>query len=172
MITTMTRRTALKTTLATAASWARVAGANERMNVAVIGLGGRGTWLLQLVNKHKSAHDDVEVVALCDVYRKRLSHAATLAPGARTYVHHQELLAAGKLDAVFIATPDHWHAPITLEALSRGIDVYVEKPMTHTVEEAAQVAARSCRDETRGPGRRTGNILEPLASDSGTGLGW
>ncbi len=138
----------MKTTAAlTAASWSRVLGANERINIGMIGLGGRGTWLLQLVNKRRTAKQDVEVAGLCEVYQKRLSHAVTLAPGAKTCVHHQELLAVKDIDAVFIATPDHWHAPITLEALGRGKDVYVEKPMTHTVEEAAQVAKKAA--ETR-----------------------
>lgn len=114
----------------------------------MVGLGGRGTWLLDLVMKRKAAKQDVEVVALAEVYQKRLTHAASVAQGAKTYTHHQELLARPDIDAVFIATPDHWHAPITLEALSRGKDVYVEKPMTHTVEEAA-VVARKARESKR-----------------------
>jgi predicted dehydrogenase len=125
------------------AASARVLGANGRINVGMIGLGGRGSWLLELVQKRRAAKGDVEVVALCDVYGKRLAKAAKAAPGAKTYTHHQELLARNDLDAVFIATPDHWHAPITIAALDAGKDVYVEKPMTHTVEEASMVARRA-----------------------------
>jgi predicted dehydrogenase len=121
----------------------RILGANDRINTAHIGLGGRGTWLLELLLKHQKAKPDVQVAGLCDVYRKRLTHASSLASSARTYLHHQELLERSDIDAVFIATPDHWHAPITLDALARGKDVYVEKPMTHTAEEAAEVARRA-----------------------------
>ena len=138
----MTRRSLLKTAAGavTAASYSRILGANDRINVGMVGLGGRGTYLLSLVNKHKAAKQDIEVVALAEVYQKRLNHAATVAPGAKSYVHHQ---ARPDVDAIFIATPDHWHAPVTLDALSRGKDVYVEKPMTHTVEEAATVARKA-----------------------------
>ena len=82
-------------------------------------------------------------MAICDVYQKRLSMASAQGPGAKTYVHHQEVLQRTDIDAVFIATPDHWHAPITLAAMESGKDVYVEKPMTHTVEESKVVAHRA-----------------------------
>lgn len=134
-----------------AASAGRVLGANDRINIGVVGLGGRGNWLLDLVLKHRAARADVEVVALAEVYQKRLGDALEKVPGARGYVHHQELLGRSDVDAVFIATPDHWHAPITLEALARGKDVYVEKPMTHTVEEAAKVAKKV---------KETGRVLQ------------
>jgi predicted dehydrogenase len=123
-------------------AWARVLGANDRINVAMIGQGARGTDLLGLVLQHRQIKADVEVVALCDVYQKRLNIAARKVPGAKTYTHHQEVLARPDIDAVFIATPDHWHAPITLAALESGKDVYVEKPMTHTAEEGLEVARR------------------------------
>ena len=107
----MTRRTAIGTAML-AASWRRVLGANERLNIGVIGLGGRGTHLLNLVMKHRADKNDLEVVGLAEVYQRRLNKAASIAQGAKTYVHHEELLARPDIDAVFIATPDHWHAPI------------------------------------------------------------
>jgi predicted dehydrogenase len=119
----------------------RVLGANDRINTAVIGLGGRGSYLLRMALHRAGEKNDVAVVALCDVYQARLSRAAQKATDAKQYTHHQELLDRKDIDAVMIATPDHWHAPITLAALDRGFDVYCEKPMTHTIEEAAQVAA-------------------------------
>jgi predicted dehydrogenase len=82
---------------------------------------------------------DVEVVALCDVYERRLRKAGAKVPNAKRYTIHQELLARTDLDAVVIATPDHWHAPITIAALKGKRDVYCEKPMTHTIEEAFAV---------------------------------
>ena len=143
----MTRRTAIGTAML-AASWRRVLGANERLNIGVIGLGGRGTHLLNLVMNHRAGKQRPRGRRPGGGLSERLNQAASIAQGAKTYVHHEELLARPDIDAVFIATPDHWHAPITLEALSRGKDVYVEKPMTHTVEEAAQVA-RKARESKR-----------------------
>jgi predicted dehydrogenase len=119
----------------------RILGANDRINTAVIGLGGRGSYLLRMALHRAGEKNDVAVVALCDVYQARLSRAAQKATDAKQYTHHQELLDRKDIDAVMIATPDHWHAPITLAALNRGFDVYCEKPMTHTIEEAAVVAA-------------------------------
>jgi predicted dehydrogenase len=119
----------------------RILGANDRINTAVIGLGGRGTYLFNMALHRAGEKNDVAVVALCDVYQARLTRAAKKAPDAKQYTHHQELLERKDIDAVMIATPDHWHAPITLMALEHGMDVYCEKPMTHTVEEAAIVAA-------------------------------
>ena len=129
--------------LAAAPAWQRVLGANDRINVALIGLGARGSDHLNLVLQHRANKSDIEIVALCDVYQKRLSMASAKAPGAKTYVHHQEVLQRSDIDAVFIATPDHWHAPITLAAMERGKDVYVEKPMTHTAEESKTVAQKT-----------------------------
>ena len=123
------------------ATQGRILGANDRINTAVIGLGGRGTYLFNMALHRAGEKNDVAVVALCDVYQARLTRAAKKAPDAKQYTHHQELLERKDIDAVMIATPDHWHAPITLMALERGMDVYCEKPMTHTVEEAAIVAA-------------------------------
>lgn len=130
-------------TMASAPAWARVLGANDRLNVAVIGLGGRGSDLLSLILQHRANKADVEVVALCDVYQKRLNTASQKVPGAKTYTRHQDLLQRSDIDAVFIATPDQWHAPITMAAMESGKDVYVEKPITHTLEEAKVVAHKA-----------------------------
>ncbi|MEW6236440.1 MAG: Gfo/Idh/MocA family oxidoreductase [Candidatus Omnitrophota bacterium] len=128
-----------------AVSASRVMGANERLRVGSIGLGGRGSHLLSMVIDRADENKDLEVAALCDVYQRRLDQAGNRAEGAKKYVHHQELLERGDLDAVFIATPDHWHAPITLAAMEKGLDVYCEKPMTLTVEEAKEVAHAAAR---------------------------
>ena len=129
--------------LTAAPAWARVLGANDRTNVAVIGLGLRGTDLLNLLLEHRKNSPDIEVVALCDLYQKRLTNASKKVPGAKTYNHHQDVLQRPDIDAVFIATPDQWHAPITLAAMESGKDVYVEKPMTHTLEQATVVVRRA-----------------------------
>jgi predicted dehydrogenase len=147
--TQVSRRNFMKTAtlggaaLAAAPAWGRVLGANDRINVALIGVGCRGNDHLELLLQHRRNKPDIEIVAICDVYQKRQSMALRKAPGAKTYVHHQEVLQRKDIDAVFIATPDHWHAPITLAAMESGKDVYVEKPMTHTVEESKTVAHRA-----------------------------
>lgn len=149
VLPSVSRRNFLKTATYGAAAaavkpaWARVIGANDRINVAMIGIGGRGSSLLDMVLEHRKSKQDIEVVALCDVYQKRLNKASGLVPGAKLYTHHQEVLERSDIDAVFIATPDHWHAPITLAAMESGKDVYVEKPMTHTLEEAKVVASKA-----------------------------
>ena len=97
--------------------WGRVLGASDRINVAVIGLGARGSDHMDLLRQHRENKPDIEVVALCDVYQKRLNMASAKFPGAKTYTHHEDLLQRPDIDAVFLATPDHWHAPITLAAL-------------------------------------------------------
>jgi predicted dehydrogenase len=122
---------------------ARLLGANDRINVGVIGLGARGSYLFQMALKRQRERGDVQVVAVCDVYRKRFERAAAQSDGAKAYLHHPELLQRSDIDAVFVATPDHWHAAITLEALDSGKDVYCEKPMTHTLEEAKRVYHRT-----------------------------
>ena len=107
----------------------RVLGANERLNIGVIGVGGRGAGDLAEV-----AHENI--VALCDVDEGRLDAAAAKHSSAKKYVDYRKLLEQDDLDAVVVATPDHHHAPATVRALRRGLHVYCEKPLTHTVAEA------------------------------------
>lgn len=111
----------------------RVFGANERLNVGVIGVGGRGAAGL-------SAAASQNVAAVCDVVRDSVDAAARAFPKARAYADYRQLLDQKDLDAVTIGTPDHHHAPPTVLALKRGLHVYCEKPLTHTVEEARIVA--------------------------------
>ncbi|MCA9216043.1 MAG: Gfo/Idh/MocA family oxidoreductase [Planctomycetales bacterium] len=109
------------------------ASANEKLDIGVIGVGGRGAGDLAAV-----AHENI--VALCDVDANRLGAAAEKHSGAKQYSDYRKLLQQENVDAVVIATPDHNHAPATVRALNRGLHVYCEKPLTHTVEEARVVA--------------------------------
>lgn len=111
-----------------------IPGANDRLNVGVIGVGGRGAGNLEAVASEN-------IVALCDVEADRLGAAASRHPGAKTYADYRQLLEQSDLDAVVVATPDHHHAPATVRALRRGLHVYCEKPLTHTVQEARLIAA-------------------------------
>jgi predicted dehydrogenase len=93
----------------------------------------------------------VEVVAVCDIYGVQIDKAQQKAPNARNFTDHRKLLEMKEVDAVLIATPDHWHAENAIDALRAGKDVYVEKPLTLKIEEgpeivkAARVNERICQ---------------------------
>jgi len=141
-VSRMNRRRFLKVTAAGAAMlrrWARATqasptarGANERLVVGFIGMGGRGESLL----KQALALDAVSVAAFCDVDQKHLDKALSAlegkAAGCRDY---RKMLDRKDIDAVVIATPDHWHALQTIDACRAGKDVYCEKPLSHNVVE-------------------------------------
>jgi predicted dehydrogenase len=111
-----------------AVSYGRILGANDRIRLGVIGTGGRGQYLM----KEAARAGEIEWVAVCDVYSARRDKAASIAGGAvKTYNDHRQLLDISDIDAVIVATPDHWHAPVAVDAMKAGKDVYVEKPMVH-----------------------------------------
>jgi predicted dehydrogenase len=119
-------------TIATAASYGRILGANDRIQVGAIGTGGRCQYLMGLLNKL----GENNIVAVCDVYEpRRLQAKEKLAPAARDYVDYRAVLERNDIDAVVIGTPDHWHVPITIAAVRAGKDVYCEKPVTHSLAE-------------------------------------
>ena len=137
------RRQFLKSTLVASAPLfvpASAFGANERLNIGVIGVAGRG-------GANLAAIGGENVVALCDADRNRLAAAHKGHPQAKTFEDYRQLLDEPDLDAVVISTPDHHHAPATMRALRRGLHVYCEKPLTHTVEEARLVAAEAARQK-------------------------
>lgn len=115
----------------------RVVGANDRINVAVIGCGGRGTYVGKAFAKYGDQNNS-HIVAVCDVYTKRRRLNAENHQ-AKAYADYREIIARPDIDAVIVATPDHWHAKIALEAMDKGKDVYLEKPMCHTNEEAKKL---------------------------------
>ena len=117
----------------------RVLGANDKINLGVVGVGGRGNYLAGAFSRFGEQTGACKVAAVCDVYEKR-KQAAAEKYGADGYLDYREVLNRQDIDAVLIATPDHWHAKMALEAMDRGKDVYLEKPMCHTIEEAKQLA--------------------------------
>jgi predicted dehydrogenase len=135
-----TRRVFLQSSAATVAATAvpavNVLGANEKLNVAAIGTGGRCRRLMQALAQVPG----VRIGAICDVYDAHLDLARPLAdPKALATKNYKELLDRKDIDAVLIGTPDHWHVPLTVEACAAGKDVYVEKPLTHKREEGKAV---------------------------------
>ncbi|MEK7753118.1 MAG: Gfo/Idh/MocA family oxidoreductase [Acidobacteriota bacterium] len=131
----------------TAASYSRVAGANDRVQLGLIGCGGRGRSVMGTFVKT----EQVNVAAVCDVYGERIDRAKQVATEAKSFGDHRKLLEMKQLDAVLIATPDHWHALTAIDALNSGKDVYCEKPLTLKIEEgpaivkAARVGNRICQ---------------------------
>ncbi|MGH9667774.1 MAG: Gfo/Idh/MocA family protein, partial [Bryobacteraceae bacterium] len=113
------------------------AGAGDLIRGGIIGAGSRGKYLTANFKEV-----GVEMAAVCDVYEPNLQGGLKAAStGARAYGHYPDLLADKSLDIVVVATPDHWHAQMVIDAVEAGKDVYVEKPMAHTIEDAARVVA-------------------------------
>src|SRR5512146_3023872 len=128
----MNRRALIATTALAAG---RVPGANERIRVGVIGTGGRGRF-------HTANFKEVgaEVAAVCDVYEPNLEAGLNIAStGAKAYRQYQKLLEDKSLDVVVVATPDHWHAQMAVVAVDAGKDVYLEKPMAHSIDDGFRV---------------------------------
>jgi predicted dehydrogenase len=137
----MNRRTWIASSAAAAATSAltlnasaQPAGANERINVGLIGTGGRCRHLMTPLSRVPN----VRITALCDVYEPNIDLAqrtnVVAAEPFKTADYHA-LLARNDIDAVLIASPDHWHTPMTIDAMAAGKHVYVEKPLTHKPEE-------------------------------------
>jgi predicted dehydrogenase len=132
----LSRRHVIRGAVFTAASYSRIFGANERIRLGLIGAGGRGRYVMQTFVKT----DQVEVPAVCDVWPERSAMAKKNAPNAQQFIDHRKMLETVKnLDAVLIATPDHWHAQTAIDALNAGKDVYVEKPLTLKIEEGPEI---------------------------------
>jgi predicted dehydrogenase len=127
------------TTLSPAA-YAGILGANDRLNVGVIGVGAMGSRHLDGL-LHRQTHLNIDVLQTCDVYRKRAESAAQRQVGNRCKPtqRYEEVLENPHIDAVFVATPDHWHAKIAMDAVQSGKHVYLEPPLGHTVEQALEL---------------------------------
>ena len=147
-MTSPTRRTFLKTAALapaigtlSARSWAQVSGANDDIRVAVIGLNGRGQNHLASLRALKG----VRIAAICDVDTAVLERTATelakynLSP--EKFTDLRKLFASSSVDAVTIATPNHWHSLAAIWACEAGKDVYIEKPVSHNVWEGRQLVA-------------------------------
>jgi predicted dehydrogenase len=141
--TAATSAAALSLSRWTAQSRAQVSGANNRVRVAVIGCNDCGRSHI----RNFAALKDVELIGLCDVDSAVLDQAQHMAPAAVTYADFRRVLDRTDIDAVSIATPNHWHALLTILACQAGKDVYVEKPTCHNIWEGQQaIAARAKYD--------------------------
>ena len=123
----------------TAPSAGRVIGANDRIRVGYIGTGNQGQFHVS-TQKEAAAANNIEQVAVCDLSKQRREDAAKLiGPNCAAGKDYEELLARKDIDAVTIATVNHWHAKTTLAALEAGKHVYVEKPLVRYLPEAYEV---------------------------------
>ncbi len=121
-------------TALTAASYNRVLGANDRVGIGFIGFGLIGK---QHIANFKKSFPDVDRVAMCDVYKPRLEEGLKYleSPNAKGYSDFRKMYENKDINGVVVATPDHWHAMLTIMACAAGKDVYVEKPLTVFIDE-------------------------------------
>ncbi|MEO7648908.1 MAG: Gfo/Idh/MocA family oxidoreductase [Bryobacteraceae bacterium] len=118
---------------------------SDRITVGMIGAGARAHELMRAIQQHPSA----EIVAVVDAYKGRVARAIERTGGRATpYANYQELLAKSGVDAVVVATPDHWHRTIILDAIAAGKDVYSEKPLTYRSTDGAGII-RAAREKGR-----------------------
>jgi len=121
----------------------RVLGANDRMRVGMIGVGGRGQELLKLVLEVPNA----QLVAIADIYTRSRDEARQMAPGIQTLEDHRRLLDMKDIDAVIVASPLHIHCRHFLDTLAAGKDLYSEKTMTWSIPEAEQCLATAKKSD-------------------------
>jgi len=112
----------------------RIIGANDRINVGVVGVGGRGSYVANVFAKVGADSGKAQIVKVCDTYQKRVDQNMERHKAKGT-LDWREVVNDKDIDAVIVATPDHWHATVAAEAMRNGKDVYCEKPMCHTVDE-------------------------------------
>lgn len=136
---------------------------DRAVRTGIIGAGGRGRYLTGEFKEIGARMD-----AVCDVYEPNLTEGlAASNTGARAYRDYRRLLEDRNIDAVIVATPDHWHAQMVIDAVEAGKDVYVEKPMCHTIEEGFRVVEavrRTRRVVTVGTQRRSSPLFQKAAT--------
>jgi predicted dehydrogenase len=149
--------------LAAALSYSSILGANDRVRMGYVGLGNRG----DQVHDAFLEHGDQQTVAICDLREDYLDLAAKKSRATpKRYKDYRKLLEDKDVDAVAIATPDHWHALMMIDAVEAGKDVYVEKPLSLTVAEGrkmVQAAERTKRVVQVGIQRRSSPPLREAA---------
>lgn len=155
-----------ETSIATAAAafaTGRVLGANDRINIAFIGNGMQFEGLVRGFKARRDQKKDLNIAACCDVWEPRLKFGLEQSGAEKGYKDYREVLARKDIDGVVLAVPDHWHYQMASDAMAAGKDVYLEKPMTRTVEEAAKLTAQS---------QKTGRLIQLGGSGPATKLYW
>lgn len=124
--------------LVTARAYSQIQGSNDRLRVGIIGCGGQSGGHQRALVRMKES-DNVEVAAVCDIYQPRVEKASQLT-GGKVIADYRRLLDSKDIDYVLIATPEHWHGKMIIDAIDAGKHIYCEKPMTRTIEESKRVA--------------------------------
>jgi predicted dehydrogenase len=133
----------------TAAALGSASQANAQPSSVTIGLIGAGIRGLELMQV--ALNDGAKVAMVCDLYDGHLRRAREIQSGTPTTREYEKVIARPDIEAVLVATSDHWHAPIAIAAMRAGKDVYCEKPMAHTIPEAIEMAKVS---------RETGRVIQ------------
>lgn len=159
----------------TAKSYAQIVGSNDRLNFAVIGLHGRASAHLSSL---KASQKNAKITHVCDVDSKTLSKFADRTQAAMgekpaTDKDFRNILALRDVDAITIATPDHWHAPMAIAGLQAGKHVYVEKPCSHNPAEGAllvQAQRKYGKKVQMGTQRRSSPLYKEVVQKIQNGL--
>lgn len=160
---------AATTSILSPASSLAARGANERLHLAVIGCGGRGIALGRYCNQHPHA----QVTSVCDPDRKRAERAKASLNAKHAVADLRHIMEDDSVDAVLIATCDHWHAPAALLACEAGKHVYVEKPCSHNVEEGRLLIEAAHKHKVvmqHGTQKRSDAALQALMQEIQEGL--
>jgi predicted dehydrogenase len=129
-----------------ARAYAQIRGAGERIRIGVIGCGSQGTAHMRTLVKMREP-DNIDILNVCDVYSKRADAAGQLT-GGKVVKDYRQLLDDKNIDYVLIASPEHWHYQMTMDAISAGKHIYCEKPMTYSIEQSRRVAERITHSPT------------------------
>ncbi len=133
-----------------AKSYSRILGSNERLGVGLIGHGGMGGGHAKTIAGLKEPNN-LDPIAVADCWKTRAESGAKVTGAPHAYQDYRKVLDHKEVDYVTIATPEHWHCDMTLDAFDAGKDVYCEKPMTHTLEEGVRVFKKQ---------KETGRVLQ------------
>jgi predicted dehydrogenase len=126
--------------ISTARAYQQVRGAGERMRIGIIGCGAQGTAHMRALVKMRDT-DNLDVLNVCDLFTKRAEAAAQLT-GGKIVKDYRAILDNKDIDYVLVASPEHWHCQMTMDAIAAGKHIYCEKPMTYSIEQARRVAER------------------------------
>jgi predicted dehydrogenase len=146
--TALTATATLAATTWTAKSYGRIIGANDRLGVGLIGGGVIGTAHMGVINNLKEKNNLLPV-AVADCWMTRAEAGKAKIGAAHAMQDYRQLLEMKEVDYAIVAVPEHWHAPMTIDALDAGKAVYCEKPLTHTIPEAQAVVKK--QKETKLP---------------------
>ncbi|MDQ6678526.1 MAG: Gfo/Idh/MocA family oxidoreductase [Acidobacteriota bacterium] len=145
--------------LLAARGYSAIPGAGDRLRIGVIGTGGQaGNHMRNLVKMRDT--DNVEITSVCDIYDPRREKAAQLT-GGKPVKDYRRILDDKDIDYVLIATPEHWHYQMAMDALDAGKHVYLEKPMTQTIEQAKKLS-----DKVKSSGRKLQVGVQGMSDES------